>query len=738
MAEFLKAKTTTFVNRPLGIINTRTGAAESYEALARAGQQAQQIFYEEAVENQKKAGRDYVQNLRVQARDENGNLTYTEIDKSLSQVATREAEPLLRAKMSNALLVDASKQLNKIRAESPDAKTFETKANNYIAESMKQLDNTGGGEYTSVYQQLATKTMAQHLNHMVLADAKQAQQVDAQNALYAIETGLNELATSITEGVDVFGDGENEFDTSQMIDNLKNQATMLLNNGDIQEPKYRDIINKIDKTTMDAMINNKIAPMSNNMDLNGLFIIEEAVRTGSVTANQMKYLEAYDIDQEDIDAIRSTRSNRDYHAARIANVRSLVSQKTTLMNKGNEKLTLANKLDNKSIFTMKPKEQEMYNDILGDKYNDGNSINAQWVLQNWDKGEFLNDSLKGTRLPAAIENIFNNSEFISFTASLQPELAKANITSAIKLFTNIMYRQDVSGNKLYDYGLSVENHSKWIRLKRLSEQYGDDRVLDFTQQIFSPTEDQNIRNNIRMTNIESYSGYDTDKASNPSTFMTRWLRDYAKSEDMNPEAATYLMSIAMHHVGVQNTSESVLKQIIKDSYENMYVKSKYVWNINQGSGMVKSLPGSMAFKTLASRFAPEKYFAGNSDLENTFIGNINKKLSKVTSKLGDKYEIGKNAYLLPSRRSSNTQGEYMVVDETGTPIIDGQTNNIFQVSTKIVDKQILMKRREEQEERWDRARRRRMSIIKSKEEAGKTFKKNFGEMFFDIFSKTGR
>ena len=54
MAEFLKAKTTTFVNRPLGIISTRTGAAESFEALSRAGQQAQQMFYEEAVDNQKK------------------------------------------------------------------------------------------------------------------------------------------------------------------------------------------------------------------------------------------------------------------------------------------------------------------------------------------------------------------------------------------------------------------------------------------------------------------------------------------------------------------------------------------------------------------------------------------------------------------------------------------------------------------------------------------------------------
>ena len=295
MAEFLKAKTTTLVNKPLGVVSTRTGAPEAFEALASAGQRAQQMFYEEAVVNQKQAGRDYVNNLKVQARNEKGEFIYAELDPSLSKVATREAQPLLRAKMSNALLVDASTRLNKLRSESTDAKMFENKANAYIEESIKQLDATGGGEYSSVYQQLATKTMAQHMNHMVLADAKKAQLIDTQNALFAIETGINELSTSINEGIDTFEDGNDEFDTSQMIDNLKNRATMLLQNGEIQEPKYRDLINKIEKTTMDASINNKIAPMSNNLDLNGLFIMETAVRTGKIRPEEMKYLQTYDL-----------------------------------------------------------------------------------------------------------------------------------------------------------------------------------------------------------------------------------------------------------------------------------------------------------------------------------------------------------------------------------------------------------------------------------------------------------
>ena len=82
------------------------------------------------------------------------------------------------------------------------------------------------------------------------------------------------------------------------------------------------------------------------------------------------------IDQEDIDDIRTIRSNRDYHASKIANIRSIVSQRTTLQNKGNAELTLSQKLDNKSIFTLKPKDQAMYDNILGKKYNNGQPINA--------------------------------------------------------------------------------------------------------------------------------------------------------------------------------------------------------------------------------------------------------------------------------------------------------------------------------------------------------------------------
>ena len=738
MAEFVRAKKASFVNKPMGVINTATGAGEAFDQLSRLGDQAQQMFYKEAVINQQKAGKDYVDNLKVQARNDKGEFIYAELDKSLSKVATRTAEPLLREKMSNALLVDASTQLTNIRAKSANAEDFKTQANNYIKESMAQLDKTGGGEYSAVYQRLATKTMAQHLNHMVLADAKEAELINTQNALASIEIGKNELSVMLSEGVNtVEGDGGEIYSFEQMVGTLKGKAERLLADGDIQTPKYHDIINDIDKTTMDSIINYKINPMSSNLDVNSLFIMEQAIRTGEVNAKDMAMLRSYDIDQEDINAMRSKRANRDYHSSRLANIRSIVNQRVTALNKGNELKSFTMKLANKSIYSMKPKHQNLYDQALGEKYiGANNAITPQWVLQNWETNEdFLSDSLRGTRLPMAVETIFNNAEFISRLSSENPQLAKANLISGIKLFSNIVMQQDTGGNKMYEYGLSTDAHSKWLRLKRLSEQYGDDKVIEFATKIFSNNEEEGIKNNIRRTNIENYSGYDSDRPQSPSTFIDSWLYNYTKEQGMNPEASFYLKSVAMHHLAVADTNQSTLKQIIDDTYENMYVKSSYVWNIGQGSGLSSALPGGMKFNTLSTRFAPEKYFGGDKSLLTTFLDNANKTLSLVNQ--DKKYVIGENAFLFPSRRSTNTNGEYMIVDDSGAPILNKQTGNITQVTTNVVNKKLLERRREEQETRWDNARRLRKSIEKSKMDAKEDLSGSFMENIGNIWSKLG-
>ena len=740
MVEFLKAKTSTYVNKPMGVIDVRTGAAAVGQALARAGEQAQQMFYADAVKNQKKLGAESATNMKVQARDANGGFVYAEVDQSLSQVAKEVAEPMLRQRMGEALLIDASNGLTKIRSESVSAEEFKSKSREYIKANVANLDKTGGGEYAGVYQSLANKTMAQHLNHMTLADAKKAKLIAVNNSLSSINIGVSEVAGHLEQGVTYVGDGDDEIGIDEVIAGLKFRANQLFTNGDIQEPKYNALINEIDKTTNDSSIRYKINPMAANLDANALVIMEQSIRTGVINAKDKLILNGYGITQEDIDGFTQIRTNSDYHATKVGTIRSLVTSRVTALGKGNDKIKLRNNLEAGNVFPLKPKHQVMYDEILGEKFNNGNTITPNWVLQNWDTEGFLDEALQGNKLPQSIENIFSSTEFITNKISTDPVEAKRMLISGTKLFANIAYRQGLAGNTENRFGLDEKTFSNWQRLKRLSEQFGDESIFESAQKLFAPTLADQVRSNIRMGNVQSYSGFDDYKGT-AGSFLNQWLRKYTAEESMNPEAATYLGTIAMHHAAIEGTDESTLKQILSDSYDNMYVKSSYIWNIGQGSGLTSPMVGSaFKFKSLSSRFAPEKYFQGNeTGLLDKFIKKTQDQLSKSTLKTGEALIIGKNAFLLPSRRSTNTQGEYMVVDSTGTPVINKQTNNIFQVSTKIVNGDLLMDRRVEQEDRWEKARRRRLSVIGSMRESKEMTKDGLfsGNTWFNILSKVG-
>ena len=103
MVEFLKAQTTQLTNKPIGVISTNTGGAELGNAIARAGANATEMFFQEAVTEQQKLGKDTVAKIRI--RQDDGSLDFKELPTSLSDVARETATPLLQKRYADALYV---------------------------------------------------------------------------------------------------------------------------------------------------------------------------------------------------------------------------------------------------------------------------------------------------------------------------------------------------------------------------------------------------------------------------------------------------------------------------------------------------------------------------------------------------------------------------------------------------------------------------------------------------------
>ena len=121
MVEFLKAKKTTFVNRPLGVVPVDTGAIQAAQTLSRVSGDLATMYFKEATEKEMEKGRDYVSSLptRTEIVDELGvgtgqyQLNFQKLDTSLSKVAQQTAEPLLKKKYGIALANDLNKNTNK-------------------------------------------------------------------------------------------------------------------------------------------------------------------------------------------------------------------------------------------------------------------------------------------------------------------------------------------------------------------------------------------------------------------------------------------------------------------------------------------------------------------------------------------------------------------------------------------------------------------------------------------------
>lgn len=233
MVEFLKAKKTTFVNRPLGVVPVDTGAIQAAQTLSRVSGDLATMYFKEATEKEMEKGRDYVSSLptRTEIVDELGvgtgqyQLNFQKLDTSLSKVAQQTAEPLLKKKYGIALANDLNKNINKLRLGSRTSAEFQQKIDTFIPEYEKQITNLGGGEYVNQIRESVAKLSTQHFFDMALKENRQNLIEEGFNTIEIIGNSTRDLSAEATQ-IYSFENIDNE------LNSLKVVQSDLLNNLD--------------------------------------------------------------------------------------------------------------------------------------------------------------------------------------------------------------------------------------------------------------------------------------------------------------------------------------------------------------------------------------------------------------------------------------------------------------------------------------------------------------------------
>ena len=198
MAEFLRAKASTFTNKPMGVIDTRTGGAEVGKAIANLGNNITEMAFKDAVKDQEKLGKDTV--LQMPVRDENNDLVIAELPSNLSSVARETAEPLLQRKMADAIYMDTQLGLANIRKSAKNQAEYSEKANVYLEQVEMRLAETGGDSYIQEARNAFGKVSSQHSIDLMIKDGKRENDIALTNHYGVINESIASIKLQFATG----------------------------------------------------------------------------------------------------------------------------------------------------------------------------------------------------------------------------------------------------------------------------------------------------------------------------------------------------------------------------------------------------------------------------------------------------------------------------------------------------------------------------------------------------------
>jgi len=204
MVEFIRAKQSSFINKPVGVVSVDTGGIQAAKVQADVFNSLATMYFKDATEQEIQKGKDYVANLStrkiVKEYDmfdneigERSELDFRPLDASLSKVAQQTAKPLLEKKYALALSNDISKNIEQIRLDSTDSNDFQTKINNFMPSYIEEINKLGGGDFTSQIQEGVAKLSTQHYFDMALDEKKLNIVNQAQDGELAIRNSMQEI-----------------------------------------------------------------------------------------------------------------------------------------------------------------------------------------------------------------------------------------------------------------------------------------------------------------------------------------------------------------------------------------------------------------------------------------------------------------------------------------------------------------------------------------------------------------
>ena len=655
MVEFLKAKTSTYVNKPMGVIDVRTGGVEVGQAIARLGNDFQNMMYADAVDEQKKVGADYVSSLST--RDDEGNLVYEKLPDNMSKVATSIASSQLQKRYANELQVDTSNKmmdLHKLHKDDPEK--FDEASRSYINATADELKKNGFGEYSGDFITNSTALMTQHSNKLKLTQFNKQEEKANQTARILVDEGI---ASSYQLRLNGKIEEADDIDLVN-VDNLNN----LINEDAINSPAYKELISQIKVNKKQSTLELSIRTMGNNGF--AMAALSRAMTTGKITSQDAGLLNAYKIDQAYIDNAREDLSLTE--KTKINSWLATTKGKFATAGVGAKALAKRKQVEyafnNKQLHFQITGAAKILDEILGLTPN---------VLANMNQNEITSVISKvngNSVLPESMMLLVNEPGVAQ--RIMNNHIENGNLEAAKKVGLNVL-----------NLALSVGN-TKGINEKQLRKlTLINDRVTLGTMTVVEAyaatykTERENV--NLKEVRLDAISGFNSSFKREDRGAETAYIKSQLKLifPDHSIQTRNSLIVGYRDLLEEKDITPGEIKKTLESIVKKLYVEHPYNYDLfrrSTGDGV----KGGFGTYYSGNRAEPAEKYA-QSYLE-----------SQQIEIKGEPAVLGENVFLLSHPTNStdqNGQGSFTLVDVDGNPQRDDY-NIIMELRTDEINEHL--------------------------------------------------
>jgi hypothetical protein len=710
MAEFIKSKPTSFVNKPVGVVRADTGAIELGRAITQAGDTLQEIFWREAKEEALATDLEKARTLPILNKD--GKLQY--VKGQFSDIGRAKATEIVNKRYANQLVILAKKQLldykiKRTKNNNFDKEGFDEDAKQYIKSHILEFQKTRTRDDGSTYslkdfiptfvpklQNLATL----HSNDITNKRIEHEDRVAITNQKIVLNDKVQELEAltfnynTNAENADLTESNEELFKEIQelkteILTETKNLTGVV--NG-FSSTGAIEFVSKINQAATRGTIEPIVTKVKDNDT--ALKLIQSAFQRSSISERNKKVLLELGVTENEIKNILNARKDNNLRAPDVKIIAGELSVASGVAQSIDVKLgeelksaSFANRFNGGGTLNNNPKDRNALNDLIGKEL--GFELTTDSIVQlDKDTTNKLFTILSKPNvniLPSSVYDLLANDKIMARYRTQTPEVQNAIAGKILNIFQNVAYTK---GTTDADYGdplpkLNISNDIyKRMELVGFISRITGDPVHALNMASLSAGGNDNIDTNVLRTGLElGYKGGNPNK-NNPNLvndaadIVKAVLQDtdipFYLHKDFSPYVRLFLNQKQV--IGEDGNAtgfdkDAVISQL-NDTYKKLYVVDEMVYDIY--SNDIKS----------PSYFSPKRKYPYPAEHQK-FVDYVNKQIATDTNREG----LGQDVFLLPDYRNTATNTNvYTLVDSNGSPIVNN-AGNIIEIDTSKVDKQ---------------------------------------------------